>query len=284
MQTVSFPGGLFHPALGLGTWGMGESARARSGEVAAVRSALRIGYRVIDTAEMYGEGGAEEVVGAALADAIRAGELRRDDVYIVTKAYPHHASRRELPRACARSLARLGIERIDLYLLHWRGSHPLDETVDAFERLRAEGRIERWGVSNFDVADVEALWSVGGGANCATNQVYYSLTERGPETALLPWMRARGLPLMAYSPIDQGELARDPGLRRLAAARRCTAAQLALAWVLTQRDVMAIPKAMREPHLRENFAAADIALDAAELAALDQLHPAPRRKRPLAMR
>jgi diketogulonate reductase-like aldo/keto reductase len=284
MKTVSFPGGLVQPALGLGTWQMGESAPGRSSEIAAVRSAFEMGYRVIDTAEMYGEGGAEEVVGAALSEAIRAGTLRREDVFIVSKAYPHHASRRELPAACTRSLARLGVERIDLYLLHWRGSHPLAETVDAFERLRAQRRIERWGVSNFDVDDLEALCTLDGGDQCAANQVYYSLTERGPETALMPWMRARSMPLMAYSPIDQGALARDAGLRQLAAAKSCTPAQLALAWLLAQPGVMAIPKALRESHLRENLAAGEIALDAGDLAALEGLHPAPRRKRPLAMR
>jgi len=284
MKTVSFPGGLVQPALGLGTWRLGESAAARRGEMAAVRAAFDMGYRVIDTAEMYGEGAAEEVVGAAISEAIRAGTLRREDVFIVTKAYPHHASRRELPAACARSLARLGIERIDLYLLHWRGSHPLAETVEAFERLRAQGLIDRWGVSNFDLADLEALSALEGGHECAANQVYYSLTERGPETALMPWMRAHAMPLMAYSPIDQGALARESGLRQLAAAKGCTPAQLALAWVLAQPGVMAIPKAVRESHLLDNFAAAQIALNADDLAALDRLHPAPRRKRPLAMR
>jgi len=283
MKTVTFPGGLVQPALGLGTWRMGESRRARSSEIAAVRSALEMGYRVIDTAEMYGEGGAEEVVGAALSEALRGSTLRREDVYIVSKAYPHHASRRELPAACERSLARLGIDRIDLYLLHWKGSHPLHETVDAFERLRAQGRIAQWGVSNFDVDDLEALAAVDGGAQCASNQVYYSVTERGPETALMPWMRDRGMPLMAYSPIDQGAVASDAGLRQLAAAKGCTPAQLALAWVLAQPGVMAIPKAVRESHLRENLAAGEIALDADDLAAIDRLHPAPRRKRPLAM-
>ena len=284
MKTVSFRHGLVQPALGLGTWRMGESRRSRTAEIAAVRSAFDMGYRVVDTAEMYGDGGAEEVVGAALSEAVREGTLRREDVFIVSKACPHHASRRELPVACERSLARLGIERIDLYLLHWKGSHPLRETVEAFERLRARGWIARWGVSNFDVDDLVALWAVDGGGQCATTQVYYSLTERGPETALMPWMRERGVPLMAYSPIDQGALARDAGLRRLAAAKGCTAAQLALAWVLAQPGVMAIPKAVSESHLRENLGAADIALGVEELAVLDRLHPAPRRKRPLAMR
>jgi diketogulonate reductase-like aldo/keto reductase len=284
MNTVTFPDGRAQPALGLGTWRMGESARARRGEIAALRRAFELGYRVIDSAEMYGDGGAEQVVGAALVEALRDGTLRREDVFVVSKVYPHHAGRRDVPKACERSLQRLGLDRIDLYLLHWRGSVPLEETVAAFEALQAQRRIARWGVSNFDVADLEELSAVPGGSACATNQVYYSLTERGPEHALLPWMRARGMPLMAYSPIDQGALARDAGLRRLAERLGATSAQLALAWLLAQPGVMAIPKAAREAHLHENLAAAALGLSAADLAALDRLHPAPPRKRPLAMR
>jgi diketogulonate reductase-like aldo/keto reductase len=284
MNTVQFPDGLSQPALGLGTWHMGESARSRRGEIAAVRRALELGYRVIDTAEMYGDGGAEEVIGAALGEALRDGTVRRQDIFLVSKVYPHHAGRRDMPRACERSLQRLGLQRIDLYLLHWRGSVPLGETIAAFEGLKAERRIARWGVSNFDVADLEELWATPGGPACATNQVYYSMTERGPEHALLPWMRAHRLPLMAYSPIDQGALARDPGLRRLAERLGCTSAQLALAWLLAQPGVMPIPKTASDAHLRENLAAAALTLSAADLAALDRLHPAPRRKRPLAMR
>jgi len=284
MKTVVFPGGRAAPALGLGTWRMGESARARTAEVSAVRRALELGYRLIDTAEMYGDGQAEERVGAALAESFRAGTIRRDDVFIVTKVSPHHAGRRDAVAACARSLKRLGLDRVDLYLLHWRGSVPLAETVEAFERLRADGRIGLWGVSNFDVGDLEELWAIEGGRHCATNQVYYSLTERGPEVALMPWMRDRGLPLMAYSPIDQGALAKDAALATLSADKACTPAQLALAWVMARPGVMAIPKAVREAHLRDNLAAADVALDAGDLAELDRRHPPPRRRRPLAMR
>ena len=284
MNTVSLPGGERLPALGLGTWRMGESGRARKREVAAIRTAFELGYRLVDTAEMYGEGGAEEVIGQALAEATRAGIIARDQVFIVSKVYPHNASRQGTLAACERSRKRLGLDTIDLYLLHWPGSHPLQETVDSFEALRSQGRIGRWGVSNFDTADLEALWQVEGGPRCATNQVYYSLTERGPGFDLLPWMRARSLPLMAYSPIDQGRLAVDATLRAFADRRAVTSAQLALAWLLAQPGVIAIPKAVREDHLRENLAAAELTLGATEMAELERRFPGPTMKAPLAMR
>ena len=283
MRTITFPDGHTVPALGLGTWHVGESARTRRAEVAALRRALELGYRVIDTAEMYGEGGAEEVVGEALAEAMRAGIVTRDEVFVVSKVYPHNASRTGSPAACDRSRRRLGLDAIDLYLLHWRGSHPLQETVAAFEALLDRGSIGRWGVSNFDTDDMTELWSVEGGSRCSINQVWYSIGQRGPEFDLLPWMRARGVPLMAYSPIDQGALARDAKLRSLAKARGWTSAQLALAAVLAQPGVQAIPKAVHDEHLRENLVAADLELDSALRAELDRLHPPPRRKAPLAM-
>jgi len=270
------------PALGLGTWRLGESRARRAAEVGALRSALEMGWRLIDTAEMYGEGGAEEVVGEALAGALRAGDVRREDVVVVSKVYPHNAGRRGTPAACERSLKRLGLERIDLYLLHWRGSVPLAETVEALQSLQAAGRIGRWGVSNFDVDDLEELVAAGG-ADCAANQVWYSLGEQGPAHSLLPWMQARGLPLMAYSPIDQGSLSADGELAALARGLGVSAAQLALAWLLDQPGVAAIPKAAGEAHLRENLAAADLRLDAATRAALARLFPPPARKAPLAM-
>ena len=284
MNTVSLPNGARLPALGLGTWRMGEAARARKAEVAAVRRALELGYRVIDTAEMYGEGGAEEVVGQALDEAMRAGDVSRADVFVVTKVYPHNASRQGTIAAFERSRTRLRLDTIDLYLLHWRGSHPLRETVDSFEALRDQGVLGHWGVSNFDTDDLEELAHVDDGRRCAMNQVYYSLTERGPEYGLLPWQRAHAIPLMAYSPIDQGRLAADSSLRGVAATRGATPAQLALAWIVAQPNVMAIPKAVREAHLRENFAAAAFELNADEMAELDRLFPAPKRKVPLAMR
>jgi diketogulonate reductase-like aldo/keto reductase len=281
MQRLEIPGGGAMPALGLGTWHMGESAGRRATEVAAVRTAIAMGYRLIDTAEMYGEGGAEEVVGQAVAEALRAGDVKREELFIVSKVYPHNASRRGTPSACARSLSRLGLDHIDLYLLHWRGDHPLAETCDALRALVADGRIRHWGVSNFDVDDMEELEAVDGG--CAANQVYFSVGERGAEFSLLPWQRERGMPLMAYSPIDQGALAADPALGRLAQKLGITTAQLALAWVIAQPGVVAIPKAVRDSHLRDNLAAAELELSAETLAEIDRLHPPPRRKMPLAM-
>ena len=283
MKTIQLPDGPSLPALGLGTWRMGEATRARSAEVAAVRRALEIGYRVIDTAEMYGEGGAESVVGQALADAIRAGGLRREDVFVVSKVYPHNATRSGTLAACDRSRQRLQLDTIDLYLLHWRGSIPLQETVAAFETLRGRNDIGRWGVSNLDVDDLDELWQVDGGAGCAANQIYYSLTERGPDVELLSWQQRHRVPTMAYSPIDQGALSRSTKLATMAKRRGVSAAQLALAWILSRPNVMAIPKAVRDVHLRENFDAASLTLSDAELGELDRLFPPPAKKVPLAM-
>lgn len=283
MKLVTLPGGAAIPALGLGTWRLGESDATRKAEVAALRTALGLGYRLFDTAEMYGEGGAERVLGEALRGAFAAGDVTRDEVFVVSKIYPHNASRRGAVAACERSLARLSLERIDLYLLHWPGSHPLAETVDAFETLRAEGRIARWGVSNFDLADMQALQRADAKGHCATNQVWYSASQRGVEFDLLPWQRDRRMPLMAYSPIDQAALARHGALEAIGRRLGASAAQVALAWALRSADVIAIPKAVRAEHLRDNLAAADLALDADAHAAIDAAFPAPRRKRRLAM-
>ncbi|MDM0088667.1 MULTISPECIES: aldo/keto reductase [unclassified Variovorax] len=284
MRKLPLPTGGEMPVLGLGTWQMGEAEARRAAEVAALREAIVMGYRLIDTAEMYGEGGAETVVGQAVTEALRAGDVRREELFIVSKVYPHNASREDTRDACERSLQRLGLDAIDLYLLHWRGNHPLRETVEAMQALVAKGRIGHWGVSNFDTDDMEALTqAIGDGPGCAVNQVYLSLGERGPEFALLPWLRERGMPLMAYSPIDQGALAGDAALGRLATRLGVTAAQLALAAVIARPGVVAIPKAARSAHLKENLAAADLVLDAATLAELDRLRPPPRRKMPLAM-
>ena len=269
------------PVLGLGTWRFGESRAKRSAEIASVRQALELGYRLIDTAEMYGEGGAEEVVGAALNDAFRAGDVRREELIVVSKVYPHHASRAGTRAACDRSRKRLGLDALDLYLLHWRGQVPLTETVDAMAGLAADGTIRRWGVSNFDVADMEELAGIG--TDCALNQVWYSLGERGPEFALLPWLRQHGLPLMAYSPIDQGQAAGDPVLAEIGAARGLTAVQVALAAVLAEPGVVTIPKATGATHLRENLAAAAITLGPDELEKIERRFPRPRRRAPLAM-
>ena len=284
MRHLQLPRGgmpLSLPVLGLGTWRLGESRATRGAEIASVRLALELGYRLIDTAEMYGEGGAEEVVGTALNDAIRAGDVRRDEVIVVSKVYPHNASLAGTHAACDRSRRRLGLDNIDVYLLHWRGQHPLGETVEAMQALAAAGHIRRWGVSNFDVHDMEEL--VESSEECALDQVWYSLGERDPEFALLPWLRARHMPLMAYSPIDQGRAAADPVLRRIADARGLTAVQVALASVLSQPGVIAIPKASGATHLSENLAAVEVTLSPEELQAIEQRFPRPARKAPLAM-
>ena len=283
MNTVTLPDGTKLPALGLGTWHMGESARARRDEVAAVRLALEIGYRVFDTAEMYGEGGAEDVLGQAFAEAQRAGTVAHEELFVVSKVYPHNASRAGVAAACDRSRKRLALDRIDLYLLHWPGPHPLSETIAGFEGLQTRGHIRHWGVSNFDLADMTELMRVRGGDRCATNQIWYSLSTRGPAFDLVPWLQRHGIATMAYSPIDQGELVRNGALGKLASKLGATPAQLALAWLTSQPGVMAIPKAASEAHLRENLASLALKLDAADLDELDAAFPPPRRKVALAM-
>jgi diketogulonate reductase-like aldo/keto reductase len=252
---------------------MGESARLRAGELDALVHGIDSGCPLIDTAEMYGEGEAERIVGEALA---RTGKRP----FIVSKVYPRNASRRGTIAACERSLKRLGVERIDLYLLHWRGSVPLSETFEAFGRLRDGGKIADFGVSNFDRDDMEEAAAVDAGG-CATNQVLYCLSRRGPEFDLLPWMRARGLPLMAYSPLDQGRLLRAPVIGAIAAEIGCTPAQLALAWLLARPDVVVIPKSASRARVAENMRAGEIEIPAAALAALDRAFPPPTRKQPL---
>jgi diketogulonate reductase-like aldo/keto reductase len=262
------------PRLGLGTWRMGERAAERRQEVGALQAGLDAGMTLIDTAEMYGEGGAEKVVG----EAIRG---RRDSVFVVSKFYPHHASRRALEQACEGSLSRLRIEALDLYLLHWRGSVPLAETVETLERLVARGKVRRWGVSNFDVADMKALAALPAGGRVAANQVIYSLARRGIEFDLLPWCEGRRIAVMAYSPLDQGSLAGHRELGRIARSVGATASQLAIAWSLRHPGVLSIPKAARLEHVRANRAAADLEVDRGTLAELDRLFPPPRSKRAL---
>ena len=277
MQTARFPDGAEVPVLGQGTWKMGEGERERAEEIAAVRLGIELGLTLIDTAEMYAEGGAEEVVAEAI-------EGQRERVFLVTKVYPHNATRRGVPAACERSLRRLCVDVIDLYLLHWRsGSTPLAETVAAFERLREEGKIRRWGVSNFDVADMEEF---GDEAlkSCATNQVLYNPEQRGIEFDLLPWCQERRMPLMAYSPVGQGgRLLKNKTLVEIARRHEATPAQVALSWVLRQPGVIAIPKASDEAHVRANAAALDLRLTAEDLAAIATAFPAPTRKQALAM-
>lgn len=279
----TLPDGTPIPALGLGTWRMGERTDQQGAEILAVREALRMGYRLIDTAEMYGEGGAETMLGLALQQAFSAGEARREDLTIVSKVYPHHASTQGVVDACERSLRRLKIDSIDLYLLHWRGDTPLAQTLDGFARLQARGLIRHWGVSNFDTQDMEELYALPTGPQCAANQVYYSLSARGIEFDLLPWQAERRLPLMAYSPIDQGALSGHAAVLALAHRLGVSAAQIALAWVLRQPEVIAIPKAVRSAHLRDNLAAAQLQLSAADLGLLDAAFAPPRRKHSLAM-
>jgi len=276
MTTVILPGGEKIPALGLGTWRMGERRRAHDAEVGAVRRAIDLGLRLIDTAEMYGDGGAEEVVGEAIAG-------RRDDLFVVSKVLPGNSSRAGTIAACERSLARLRTDRIDLYLLHWRGSVPLAETVDAFERLQRDGKIRHWGVSNFDAAAMAELWQTKAGHGCAANQVYYSASRRGVEFDLLPWQRERGLPTMAYCPLDQGALARDATLAQIGKRHQATAAQVAIAWLLAQPGVIAIPKAVQPEHVRALVDAGRLNLDADDLAKIDRRFPPPKRAQPLAI-
>ena len=282
MKAVLLRTGESVPALGLGTWRMGESSRKRRAEVAAVREAIQLGYRLFDTAEMYGEGGAETVLGEALHGAIAAAEVKREELFVVSKVYPHNASRRGAMAACDRSLKRLRLDAIDLYLLHWRGAHPLAETVDAFQILKDEGRIRHYGVSNFDVEDMRELWGIDGGPDCAANQVWYSPSQRGVEYALCPWLREHRVALMAYSPIDQAALARNAALEGIGQRLTTSAASVALAWLLRQGAV-AIPKAVTSEHLRANFAAASLELDAQALQDIDAAFPPPRAATALAI-
>jgi len=276
MHRVRLADGETVPALGLGTWGMGEAKARAADEVAALRFGLDLGLGLIDTAEMYGEGGAERVVGEAIAG-------RRHEVFIVSKVYPHNATRQGLPAACERSLRRLGTDRIDLYLLHWRGDVPLHETVETLAALKGSGKIRHYGVSNFDLADMEELWALPAGNASTTNQVLYNLGRRGAEWALLPWQRRHGVPVMAYSPIEQGRLLGKRPLAALAKRRNATPAQVALAWLLRQPDVIAIPKASRPAHLIDNLGALDLALTPDDLAALDAAFPPPQGPSSLAM-
>jgi diketogulonate reductase-like aldo/keto reductase len=271
---VTLPGGERVPALGQGTWHMGENRRRADEEAAAVRLGIELGMTLIDTAEMYGNGGAEEMVA-------RAAEGVRDDLFIVSKVYPHNASRAGVIAACERSLERLRTDRIDLYLLHWRGSIPLTETIAGFERLLREGKIRHYGVSNFDRADMAEWSALKGGETVAADQVLYNLSRRGPEWDLLPWCRERGIAIMAYTPLGQGSLLHDRTLAEIAHRRNATPAQVALAWLLRQEGVIVIPKAARLEHVRDNRGALDVALTEEDLAALDRAFPPPKGKRSL---
>ncbi|MBZ9870153.1 aldo/keto reductase [Mesorhizobium sp. BR1-1-9] len=276
VRTTTLPSGEAVPVLGQGTWKMGEDSRRRAEEVNALKLGLDLGVKLIDTAEMYASGGAEEVVAEAIAG-------QRAEVFLVSKVLPSNASRAGVQRACENSLKRLATDRIDLYLLHWPGSVPLAETVEAFEALKKAGKIRHWGVSNFDTGEMEELVGLPDGGNVQTNQVLYNLVRRGLEFDLAPWSRKRGIPLMAYSPVEQGALARNASLDAVAARHGATAAQIALAWVMHQDGVIAIPKASSQDHVRQNVAALDIELTGEDLADLDRAFPPPSRKRGLEM-
>ena len=275
MRTVQLPDGTAVPALGQGTWHMGERGRAAKNEVAALKLGIDLGMTLIDTAEMYGNGGAEEVVAEAAAG-------QRDKLFIVSKVYPHNASRDGTQAACERSLKRLHIDRIDLYLLHWRGSHPLAETVAAFEKLRAEGKIRYWGVSNFDTRDMGELALLPDGGQCASNQVLYHPASRGVEFDLLPWCTERHVSVMAYSPVGQGgRLLESKALITVAKRHSATPAQVAIAWSMRHGNVISIPKASDPAHVRENAVAGEITLTEDDLAVIDAAHPRPGRKQSL---
>ncbi|TCM58672.1 diketogulonate reductase-like aldo/keto reductase [Rhizobium sp. PP-F2F-G48] len=275
LTSTIFPNGTSVPVLGQGTWHMGENAAARSQEVSSLRLGLDLGLTLIDTAEMYADGGAERVVGEAIAG-------RRGDAFVVSKVLPSNASTSRTLRACEDSLTRLGTDHIDLYLLHWRGGTPLSETLEAFERLLKDGKIRAWGVSNFDVDDMEEIEQLAPG-RAATDQVLYNLSRRGIAFDLLPWCAAKRMPIMAYSPLDEGRLLGNATLHRVAAAHGATPAQIALAFVLATPDVIAIPKTGRPDRIRENLAALDIRLTDEDRLALDAAFPPPSRKRPLEM-
>ena len=276
MRTVLLPGGETVPALGLGTWKMGERNGPKKDEIAAVQLAIDLGMTLIDTAEMYAEGGSEKMIGEAIAG-------RRDQVFLVSKIYPHNAGRANTPVACERSLRRLGTDRIDLYLLHWRDRKPLAETMEAFQKLKTEGKIRHYGVSNLDTDDMEELWRTPGGPLTQVNQVYYNPAARGIEFDLLPWQRRHRVPIMAYSPVDQAKLATDRTLAAIGKRHDATAAQVALAWGLRHPDSIVIPKSVKPEHLRQNVAALDLKLTPEDMAEIEKAFPAPKQKTRLEM-
>jgi len=273
-KTVALRSGERIPAFGVGTWRMGEVRSRRSEEIGTLRLAIDLGVTLIDTAEMYADGGAERVVGEAIAG-------RREELFLVSKVYPHNAARNDVIAACERSLKRLGTDRLDLYLLHWPASVPIAETLDAFMALQQAGKIRHYGVSNFAVDEMADLWKAPGGSAVAVNQLLYNLTRRGIEWALLPWMRERRIPTMAYSPLEQARLLQNRPLAAFAKTHAMTPAQAALRWLLAQDDMIVIPKSSNAERLRENLAALDRTLSADQLAELDRLFPPPSTPRPL---
>jgi diketogulonate reductase-like aldo/keto reductase len=276
MKTIALPSGQRIPTLGMGTWRIGESAHQRHNEVAALRHGLDLGMTLIDTAEMYGEGGAEIVIAEAIAHY-------RPSVFLVSKVYPHNATRQGTIAACDRSLKRLKTDYLDLYLLHWRGSVPLSETLEALQGLKQVGKIREFGVSNFDVDDMEEAFALKDGRAIATNQVLYNLSRRGVEWDLLPWCRQHRIPVMAYSPVEQGRLLKNQALQAIAQQRGVTTAQIAIAWLLQQEQVIVIPKSSSIKHIEQNYAALNLELSAADLEALDAAFPPPSQRVSLEM-
>lgn len=276
MRTVTLSDGTLVPALGQGTWCMADNAHQRKAEIDALRCGIELGMTLIDTAEMYGDGRAEELVGEAITG-------QRDKVFLVSKVLPDNASRHGTVAACERSLRRLGTDSLDLYLLHWRGGIPLEETLEAFTALVRDGKIRRWGVSNFDLSDMEELAALDAGPTVAANQVLYNLTRRGIEYDLLPWCARRGIPTMAYSPIEQGRLLRQPVVKEIADRHSVMPVQVALAWALRREDVIVIPKAGQIGHMRQNRAALDLMLAQEDLDRLDDAYPPPTAPHPLEM-
>lgn len=276
MRTVTLPSGEKVPALGQGTWNMGDERASRAGEIAALQAGMDLGLTLIDTAEMYGEGKSEELVGEALAG-------RRSEAFLVSKVYPHNASRKGAVLACERSLKRLGTDRLDLYLLHWRGGIAFEETLEAFTVLQEAGKIRHYGVSNLDLGDMQELWKTPGGSGVQTNQLLYNLTRRGIEYDLLPWLHARKIPVMAYSPVEQARLLKQRGLADFAKRHGMTPAQAALAWLLARDDVIAIPKAGSRKHVEENARALEVRFSTEQLAELDRIFPPPKGPLPLEM-
>ena len=276
MRSVRLPSGEEIPSFGLGTWQLGDEPKRRAEEIATLRLGLDLGARLIDTAEMYGDGRSESLVGEAIHG-------RRDEVFLVSKVYPHNASRNGSSAACERSLRRLKTDRIDLYLLHWRGQIPLEQTLAGFLDLQRTGKIRYFGVSNLDLSDMQELWNLPGGSGVATDQVLYNLARRGIEWDLQPWLRERRIPIMAYSPIEQSRLVRQTKLEKFSKQHALTPAQAALAWLLSHADVVVIPKTGNRERLKENFAATERSLGDAELAQLDRLYPPPAQARGLEM-
>jgi aldehyde reductase len=276
MRTLALPSGEKVPVFGMGAWNIGDSKATRAEEIATLRLGLDLGATLIDTAEMYGSGRSEDLVGEAIAG-------RRDEVFLVSKVLPSNASRKGTVTACERSLKHLKTDRIDLYLLHWRGSVPFAETIEAFEALKQAGKIRHFGVSNLDLAEMKSWWKVPAGQACAANQLLFNLTRRGIEYDLLPWLQERKVPVMAYSPIEQARVLGERGLVNFAKRHGMTPAQAALAWLLAKEGVIVIPKTGRRERLKENLGALDRKLDASQLAELDKLFPPPSSAQPLEM-